>query len=44
MTQAELAERLSLSVKAIEKNIKALKAGDRLRRIGPDKGGRWEVV
>ncbi len=35
---------LGLSVKAIEKNVRLLKSAGRLRRIGPDKGGHWEVV
>ena len=44
LTQSALARRLGLSVKAIEKNIRRLKDAQRLRRIGPDKGGHWEVV
>ena len=44
LTQSALARRLGLSVKAIEKNIRQLKDAQRLRRIGPDKGGRWEVA
>ena len=32
------------TIKAIEKNIRILKDAQRLRRIGPDKGGRWEVA
>ena len=44
LTQSELAKKLKLSVKAIEKNIRQLKDAQRLRRIGPDKGGHWEVV
>lgn len=44
LTQADLANALGLSIKAIEKNIKLLKDVNQLRRIGPDKGGRWEVI
>ena len=44
LTQSALARRLGLSVKAIEKNIRQLKDAQRLRRIGPDRGGRWEVA
>lgn len=44
LTQAGLAAALGLSVKAIEKNIRQLKDANRLRRIGPDNGGHWEVV
>ena len=44
LTYAGLSEATGLTVKAIEKNIRQLKAAGRLRRIGPDKGGHWEVV
>ena len=44
LTQSSLARHLGLSVKAIEKNIRILKDAQRLRRIGPDKGGHWEVA
>jgi ATP-dependent DNA helicase RecG len=40
----QLAESTGLSPRKIEYDIKALKASGRLRRIGPDKGGHWEVV
>ena len=30
--------------RAVEKHIAALKTAGRLRRIGPAKGGRWEVA
>ena len=43
-TQNELAVVTGLSVRGVEKNLKILKASGRLRRIGPDKGGHWEVV
>ena len=41
---ADLAAALQLSVKAVEKNIKQLKDAGLLRRVGPDRGGHWEVV
>ena len=31
------------TIKGVEKIIRTLKQEDRLRRIGPDKGGHWEV-
>ncbi len=40
----EIAEVLGLTPRAVEKHIAALKTAGRLRRIGPAKGGRWEVV
>ena len=43
-TTADLIEETGLSVSGVEKNIRELKAAGRLRRVGPDKGGHWEVV
>jgi len=44
ITASEIAESLGLSLAGIEKIIRVLKKQERLRRIGPDKGGHWEVV
>lgn len=43
-TQDVIANSVGLSVKGVEWNIKALKDSGRIRRVGPDKGGHWEVV
>lgn len=43
-SKQELAEQLKISTTAIDKNIKALKRKELLRRIGPDRGGHWEVL
>ena len=43
-TTYELAEVTGLSISGIEKNIRELKASGSLRRVGPDRGGHWEVV
>ena len=44
-TQAEMMMRLGIkSRNAIQKHIANLKKAGRLRRIGPDKGGHWEVI
>ena len=43
LTSAPLAKRLGISPKAVEKHLANLKASGLLRRIGPDKGGHWEV-
>lgn len=40
----ELASRLGKSESAIERAIRKLREAERLRRIGPDKGGRWQVL
>lgn len=39
----QIAESLGLTSRAIEKQVRKLKTQGRLRRIGPDKGGRWRV-
>ena len=39
-----LAEKLSVSSRAVEKQIDLLKKEGSLRRIGPAKGGHWEVL
>ena len=44
ITQSELAESLKISVKAVEKHIKNLREHGIIRRVGPDKGGHWEVI
>lgn len=43
MTIRELADDLDFSLAGIEKVIRTLKKQGRLSRMGPDKGGHWEV-
>ena len=43
ITIPEMAVALDMSIPGIEKIIRSLKKENRLRRIGPDKGGHWEV-
>ena len=43
LTTEELAARLSLTRKGVEWQIRKLKADGAIRRVGPDKGGHWEV-
>ena len=40
----QLAAQLGLSQRAVELQIAKLKSGKKLRRIGPNKGGYWEVL
>ena len=40
----KLSEEIGITPKAIEKQLAKLKADGRIKRVGPDKGGRWEVV
>ena len=40
----EIAQKTGLSQRTVEKMIAILKKEGVLKRIGPDKGGHWEVV
>ncbi len=44
ITQQELMNKTGLTRRGIEWNLKKLKEEGRIRRIGPDKGGRWKVL
>ncbi len=44
VSKRELAGKINISTTAIDKSITALKKKGLLRRVGPDKGGHWEVV
>lgn len=44
ITIAELAQQTGLSETGIKKHLKRLQQEGFLKRIGPDKGGHWEVV
>ena len=38
-----MAETLRLTTRAVEKNVAKLQAKGIVKRVGPDKGGHWEV-
>ncbi|MCK5676157.1 MAG: winged helix-turn-helix transcriptional regulator [Verrucomicrobia bacterium] len=44
MSAAEVAKAVGISPRAVEKQIASLKGKGQLRRVGPAKGGHWEVV
>ena len=44
ITIPRIAESLGISTTAVEKNLSKLKQKGVLRRIGPAKGGHWEVI
>ena len=44
ITIARLAQDIGITDRAIKKQLERLRAEGRIRRIGPDKGGHWEVV
>ena len=39
-----MAKALNLTIDGIDWNVRKLKKAGKLKRIGPDKGGHWEVV
>lgn len=43
-TLAEAAAHLGKSVSAIERAVRRLRDSGRLRHVGPQKGGHWEVM
>ena len=44
ITIAEMAVECDVSTRSIERNLKTLQKQGKLERIGPDKGGHWEVI
>ncbi len=44
VTTAELAERVGITAKGVEWQLRRLREKGQLRRVGPDKGGHWEVL
>ena len=44
INQNELSMELGISIKGVEWQIKRLKDEGVLQRVGPDKGGYWEVM
>lgn len=44
MSTRDLASEIGISAKGVEKQLGILKATGKLLRIGPDKGGKWQVL
>lgn len=44
LSAREVADRLGLSPRAVEKQIAKLRKEGRIRRVGPAKGGHWQVL
>ncbi len=44
ISKKELSEIIGISTTAIDKNIVKLKKEGLLKRVGPAKGGHWEIV
>ena len=43
-TRAELASATGLSPDGVKWNLDKLKKSGKIRRVGPDRGGHWEIV
>ena len=39
-----IATTIGVATRTVERNIRVLRNAGRLRRVGPDKGGHWEVL
>ena len=44
VSAAEIAMQVGVSARAVEKRIRTLRENGVIRRIGPDKGGSWEII
>lgn len=44
MTTQEMADSIGIIRRAVAKHIKKLQEQGVIRRVGPDKGGHWEIV
>ena len=44
ISKRELSDKIGISTTAIDKNIAALKKKKLLKRVGPAKGGHWEMI
>ena len=44
ITTPELAKLIEITERSVERNIKKLRKQGKLKRIGPNKGGFWQVI
>ncbi len=44
VTATQLARFLNISTTAVEKHLRFLKAHSHIERVGPAKGGHWQVL
>ena len=44
ITTTQMAESLGINRSAISKHLKLMQTKGIIRRVGPDKGGHWEVL
>jgi len=44
ITQKQIMDNTGLTRRGVEWNLKKLKEEGRIKRVGPDRGGHWEVL
>ena len=44
ITLQEMADSVGLSIAGVRKNLDKLRKSGTIKRVGPDKGGYWEIV
>lgn len=44
VSATEIAMKLGISSRAVEKRIKTMRENGTIRRVGPDRGGHWEII
>lgn len=44
ITREELSQITNLSIRGVEWNLAKLKKEGKIKRIGPDRGGHWEII
>ena len=44
VSAVEMASLLGISSRAVEKRLRSMRENDVIRRVGPDKGGYWEII
>ena len=43
ITSTQMAERIGINRSAVSKHLKSMQQSGIIRRVGPDKGGHWEI-
>ncbi|MCD4781140.1 MAG: winged helix-turn-helix transcriptional regulator [Candidatus Omnitrophica bacterium] len=44
ISRKELSEKLKINPSAVQKHIESLRKKEVIKRVGPDKGGHWEIL
>lgn len=44
LSAAQLAKQLGVTARTIQRDLEKLSKAERIKHIGPDKGGHWEVL